>query len=181
MYDGKSLMYTSNDYEPLNLPTGLRLQISFKFSLTDSEYLTLTQMNQDLSKYVSYRVYKGTQDVTDYYHLFFDYPDILKHQICSYVPIYVAPRYIEVASASASKVEDGTPLTNPTVNIIEGTLIADHVISVPVQGSIDIVGTAPNFINPNKFQILTSDEQDVTDNYIIYLRYGELTILPKNE
>ena len=122
------------------------------------------------------KVFDKGKDVTDYIHLICDYMDTEINRQSSYVPIYIDKRYIEIASPSATKIEDGTPLTNPTVYMVEGTLIQGHSLEAVVEGKVATVGSKPNKIA--FIAIFNENGDDVTDNYNIIPRMGTLTILP---
>jgi hypothetical protein len=94
----------------------------------------------------------------------------------SYVPIYIDKRYIEIATPSATKIEDGTPLTNPNVYLVEGNLLDKHSIKAVVEVKVETVGSKLNMIK--SITIYNENGDDVTENYNIVPRMGTLTILP---
>ena len=71
-YDGTPLVMEDGDYEVIEMPDGITLTLSLNISLTEPGFLTLTQINADKDRYVSYTVYQNGIDVTHQYQLTFD-------------------------------------------------------------------------------------------------------------
>ena len=95
----------------------------------------------------------------------------------SYVPMRVDPRNIELTSASQSKLEDGKPLSNGTVTVTKGSLVAGHTLTATAIGEITSVGETPNMIDLSSVVIKDRSGKDVTDNYKIIYHTGTLTVI----
>ncbi|MBR6769427.1 MAG: hypothetical protein IKM34_08085, partial [Clostridia bacterium] len=175
-YDGTPLYFEQDDYEIIELPDGVELVLNLNISLTDVGSLSLSDINENLSDYVTYRVYRDGKDVTAEHVLFFDTFDSSSE---AYLPIRVDKRPIVVTSASQTKVDDGTPLENHDVFISKGSLAEGHRLEVNVIGFIDIAGSVENEIA--SAVILDEYGMDVSSNYEIECIHGTLTILPSDE
>ena len=173
-YDGTPLYFEDYDYEIIDMPEGLELDISLNISLTDAGQITLSEINENLEEYVSYRVYKHGVEITENCVIIFDTFD---YGDPSYVPIRVDRRPITVTTASETKVEDGKPLENGGFEITVGSLVEGHSISVEVVGFIDVVGS--DFNNIENITLTAPDGTDVIENYDITVVLGELTIISK--
>jgi PKD repeat protein len=93
------------------------------------------------------------------------------------VTVTVTSKILEITAASASKVYDGTPLTNSGYNITAGGLAAgDSLISVTVTGSQTVVGSSNNV--PSN-ALIRNDGTNVTASYNITYVNGTLTVTPK--
>ena len=176
-YDGKSLTFEDLDYEIIDIPLGFELKLELNISLTDVGQITLSEINENLEKFVSFRVYdwRGTE-VTENCILVFDTFDFGNHD---YIPIRVDARPITVTSASETKVDNGKPLTNKGYTITSGSLAAGHSITVNVIGRVEEVGSDFNYVE--SVVIKAEDGTDVTANYNVNLMLGELTIIPKDD
>jgi hypothetical protein len=84
-----------------------------------------------------------------------------------------APLTIRVNSAE--KIYDGTPLTNPTAVIAQGSLFSGDRLVYEVTGSLTDAGTAPNELNRSDVAIYHGAD-DVTENYVITPVNGILTV-----
>lgn len=174
-YDGTALRFQLDDYEIIDgLTSGLNLSVTFKASLTDVGVLTLTDINSDVSKYITYKVTKSGRDVTLKYRIVFD---VMPDTSDSYVPMRVDPRSIELTSASQSKLEDGKPLTNSAVSITKGSLASGHTLSANAIGEITSAGETTNDIDLSSVVITDRKGNDVTDNYNIIFHTGTLTVI----
>ena len=69
---------------------------------------------------------------------------------------------------------DGTPLTNDTVYVSQGSLAEGHTLVTEVMGSIQDTGVIQNVITTA--QILDAEGNDVTNCYKIVKTHGYLTI-----
>ncbi len=173
-YDGTPLTFEDGDYEIIDIPDGFELELYLDISLTNAGQITLSEINEEFDKYVSYRVYRYGVDVTENCSLVFE-----SFGSSEYVPIRVDKRPITITSASETKVEDGAPLENGSCSITVGTLVEGHNISVIVDGFIDYVGSEENSIE--SVTVTDADGTDVTDNYQITTNPGELTIISKDD
>ena len=172
-YDGTPLRYEDEDYEIIDIPEGLTLKVNFNIELTDVGAITLADINKNIESCISYRVYKGNDDVTKYYSLICD---VFETTDSSYIPIRVDNRYIEITSASENKVDNGKPLQNSTVTVTLGSLVSGHKLSAVATGYLDVVGSTENFVDEHNVIITDRDGNDVTQNYAIMIIPGTLTI-----
>lgn len=81
-------------------------------------------------------------------------------------------RSVTLTSESASKVYDGTPLTNDTVNVGDKGFVEGEGATYNVTGTITNVGTTDNTFT------YTLNEGTKADNYNITKNEGKLTITP---
>ena len=95
-----------------------------------------------------------------------------------YDAVNIAKRAITVMAGSAEKPYDGTPLTNNTASITEGSLVEGQQIFYTVTGTVTNVG---DFV-PNVLSNVTikSSEDDVTSNYEITMVNGTLTVTARD-
>lgn len=177
-YDGKALSFAEDDYEIIQMEEGLTLELSLNISMTNVGVLTLSDINANREKYVSYKVYKDGVDVTEDYSLLFDVFDFTQED---YVPMRIDPRVIELTAATASKLYDGKPLKNSAVSITKGTLVSGHTLQASASGSITNVGTEENVIEEDTVRITDAHGNDVTKNYQIICRNGTLTVVESDD
>jgi len=93
----------------------------------------------------------------------------------SYGDLTVTPRVISVASSTATKAFDGTPLINHDYQIMSGSLAAAESIEVVISGSQVVIGKSVNTIESI---LIFNNGVDVTTNYSIEVSEGELTVSP---
>lgn len=172
-YDGTPLRYEDSDYEVIEIPEGVDIKLVMNIELTEVGHLTLTDINENLAKYVSCSVYKNGKKINSGYTLIFDVFDSTDP---SYVPIVISPRYIELTSATQSKQADDKPLMNDQVYISYGSLVNGHSLTALAMGYIDSVGSAENEIDIMSINIVDRNGNSVLHNYSIGLVNGELTI-----
>lgn len=79
-----------------------------------------------------------------------------------------------IQTGSASKVFDGTALESKTWNILSGKLSKEHELEVKVKGQQTVVGKSENVA---EVVIRDSSGMDVTDEYDIEMKYGELEVI----
>ncbi len=161
-YDGTPLQYEEDDYTVAGLPNGYRLELSLKgVGLTDAGILQKSELEA-----LPVAVYDSSgRNVTDQFYIDYDMTNALM----------VSRRTITVASMSETKLYDGAPLTNGTYWIASGSLVEGHTLSANVTGCITDVGTANNTIS--SVTIRNENGVVVTDNYLIRLSFGKLTVL----
>ncbi len=92
-----------------------------------------------------------------------------------YGDLMVTPRSITITSGSATKVFDNTELTYNDYEITEGSLVLSETIVVDIIGSQLTIGKSVNLIDSIH---IYSDGVDVTNNYIINIIEGELSVTP---
>ena len=177
-YDGDPLAFEDSDYEIIEMPKGVTLELRLDISLTEPGSLTLTEINKDLERYATYTVYQNGKNVTSQYQLIFD---TFEGTDPSYVPIRVDQRPIEITSASQTRQDNGEPLSNDQVFISQGSLVAGHKLVAKAQGTISGVGTAKNTLTLENVQILDAYGNDVTACYDISIIEGLLTITPPSQ
>jgi hypothetical protein len=177
-YDGSPLAFEDEDYEIIEIPDGVQLELHLNISRTEAGMITLTDINSDIDRYVEYRAYKDGKDVTDEYVLIFDTFD---HTSESYVPLRVDRRLITLTSASQTKIYDGEMLTNPQVMVTQGSLIGGHTLEAVASGYIITPGFAENTLEDHNIKVVDSEGRNVTYNYDIHIRCGILTVVPAEE
>ena len=177
-YDGTPLRYESDDYEIISMPDDLSLKISFNIEITDVGVITLADINENIEKLITYRVYKGREDVTKYYTLICD---VFENTSDNYVPLRVDPRFIEITSASETRVDNGKPLENGSVSVTQGSLIGGHTLSAKVMGYLDMVGSVENYIDGFSIVITDINGNDVSENYYVMIVNGTLTLTDPKE
>lgn len=87
------------------------------------------------------------------------------------------PQPITLRSISASKVYDGTPLTATGLEIVEGSLLPGHRLSVVDSVAFTNVGIRDNTL---RVKILDENGNDVSKEYLIGYEYGTLEIVSKD-
>ncbi|MBQ8448836.1 MAG: transglutaminase domain-containing protein [Clostridia bacterium] len=122
----------------------------------------------DVSSLSDVKVTYGGEDITNNYDI-----------TCLEGELTVVPRIISVASGSAEKLYDGTPLTNSEIFLAESSydmLVDGHEIVGTPYGSQTEVGESENIFDIGDVRILGSGE-DVTANYSISSEsYGTLRV-----
>ena len=81
-----------------------------------------------------------------------------------------------LASASATGVYNGNPLTDVEWHLVEGTIQEGHALYVNVSGSQTNVGTSDNHISATIFD---QKMKDVSSKYEIEYRVGKLEVVPR--
>ena len=164
VYDGTPLSETTFNIVDGELVTGHKLVPSFNTSVTnagDKEQAVMTAKIFD----------EAGIDVTSNYTLNIDATD---------AELTIDKRPLVVTSASASKVFDGTELTNhevTTKGLVEGHEF--RIISGSSQSSIINVGTVDNVLDNIEYDIFDEDGKSVKDDYVVaYQNVGKLTITP---
>ncbi|MBR7161355.1 MAG: hypothetical protein IKD07_02980, partial [Clostridia bacterium] len=172
-YDGKPLAFGADDFEFIELPDGVTVELTLNISLTDVGYLTLSKLNQDFEQYAQYRVYeKGTmKDVTKRYRIIFSQGELADF----YVPIRVQKRNITVTAESATKQYDGEALTNENAFISVGTLLEGHRLEYVTAGSLTAPGTRRNKVV--QAVVYDAEGYNITSNYFINKESGLLTVI----
>ena len=84
----------------------------------------------------------------------------------------VSKRAITITADSASKVYDGTALTNNNVSLTNGTIAYGQSATYSASGSITNVGSTANIPNVE----IKSGTTDVTSNYVVTKINGTLTV-----
>ena len=175
-YDGQSLSFTYEDFSFLDFPEGFALGTTWNISLTEPGALSLTDIMRDLEKYIQYTVWdRNNKNVTSQYKLILGTPD---GNTSAYVPIFVNKRPLEITSASQSKQDDGSRLSNDQVYISRGSLVDGHRLIAVARGYVDGVGSAFNTIAEEDVKIVDRYGNDVTSFYNISVIPGLLTITP---
>ena len=171
-YNGTPLSFEQDDYEIIEIPQDMELDLKLHISLTGVGSISLSEINMNRDEYITYKVYYKGKDVTNQCTVIFE--EIMHSE--SYLPIRVDPSMITVISASQTKIDDGTPLTNSSVSLFSGLLVTGHRIVADVVGIQEEEGSSENFIQ--SVRILDENDNDVTDYYEISKMFGKLTILP---
>ncbi len=101
-------------------------------------------------------------DVTMGYDITYEYGTLTIHAIS-----------LIIKSPDDSKTYDGTPLSNNTWELINGTLLEGHELIVDVDNSITDVGSIKNVMNP---YVIDETGNDLSDMYDIEQLTGTLTV-----
>ena len=172
-YDGKTLAFEDGDFEFLDLPKGVTVELMLNIELTDIGHKSLSILNAEFEKYAQYRVYKTDtmEDVTEKYRIIFEKLPSTHF----YYPIRVEKRNITITAESATKQYDGTPLTSANAFISVGSLVEGHRMEYVTMGSQTGPGTKLNEV----VYVAIYDENgcDVTKNYKISTQDGILTVI----
>lgn len=94
---------------------------------------------------------------------------------CSYGTLSVTKRPLILTASSAIKNYDGTELTLDDYSVTSGKLVDGHELSVSVSGSITDAGSELNKLTAS---VLDGNQMDVTSNYNIEIRDGNLIVNP---
>ncbi|MDE7265481.1 MAG: hypothetical protein K2N52_04335, partial [Clostridia bacterium] len=114
---------------------------------------------------ITVKIFSGSKDVTSNYSLTYD-NGTLK----------INPRPITVTTDGATKVYDGTALTNGQYKLtstLTPALVKDHFEEVTFTGSQTDAGTGKNTVT---VKILSPADGDVSDNYTVTVNAGSLTV-----
>jgi hypothetical protein len=177
-YDGTELTFAQDAYDILSIERDVSLTVvKIDISLTEVGRLSLSDLNADPDRYMTYRIEREGTDVTDEFLVEFAEPE---GSSVSYAPIRIDPRTIEVTSKSVTKIYDSMPLICEDVFVSMGSLVEGHYLSASTEGEITEVGEVFNEI----IQVLIYNEngEDVTDNYSIsgYIE-GVLKVIPEED
>ncbi|MBQ7344809.1 MAG: hypothetical protein IJW45_01945 [Oscillospiraceae bacterium] len=89
--------------------------------------------------------------------------------------ISILARHITVTSPDKSKTYDGVALTADPVRLIGGTLVPGHQLVPEPNDPILLPGTVPI---QGAYRVVSEAGIDVTDQYAVHERFGELTVKP---
>ncbi|ERJ11680.1 hypothetical protein [Haloplasma contractile] len=89
----------------------------------------------------------------------------------------VIPRDIEIKPEYQEREYDTTPLESKKVDVIGGSLVSNQIAEYEIIGSQVTVGTSESVITSYK---IFEDGADVSRNYNIKYRVGELVVKPRN-
>jgi len=173
-YDGTPLTFMDDDYELITeLPEGMTIDIDIHISLTNAGQLTMSDINSNLSEYITYTVYMYGEPVADSVLLVLD---VFEGMSEDYVPIKIDRVDLELASGSMSKEYDGEELVYDKVYVSKGSLANGDVLDAHASGMITDRGQTSNIIYEKDVRIVNRYGEDVTDNYNITLVEGTLTV-----
>ena len=157
VYDGQKHGVTVN-----GVVEGDKVQYSVdgkNFSDTVPEYADVTKEND--GRYPVYvKVTNGTESIDKE----------------SYVKIN--PKPLTLISADDTKVYDGTPLTNNGYTYTENVLVEGHELTAVVEGSVTNVAEGKVANKVVSYKIMNGEE-DVTENYAVTPKDGELEVTAK--
>ena len=157
VYDGQKHGVTVN-----GVVEGDKVQYSVdgkNFSDTVPEYADVTKEND--GRYPVYvKVTNGTESIDKE----------------SYVKIN--PKPLTLISADDTKVYDGTPLTNNGYTYTENVLVEGHELTAVVEGSVTNVAEGKVANKVVSYKIMNGEE-DVTENYTVTPKDGELEVTAK--
>lgn len=83
---------------------------------------------------------------------------------------------ITIITSSSSKIYDGKPLSNNGWYILSGSIKDNETLEVTMLSEITDVGSINNEIGVTIFD---KDNNNITENYIIHINTGTLTVLPR--
>ena len=171
-YDGRPAVWGDGDYAILTLPDGVTLSLTVTVPADGIGIMSLSTLNRNADACAVYTLTRNGEDVTAGYAVVFTLPEGLEE-----TPVLtVNPRAIELTAASATRVENGDPLTAPTVYLTKGSLAAGHTLTAAATGAQTEVGESTNTVS--SYKILDADGRDVTSLYRVTTVEGTLTVLP---
>lgn len=94
----------------------------------------------------------------------------------TYGTLTVTKRPLTYVTESFSKIYDATPLTNPNLSVILGSLVSTHQFEVTSYPSITNVGVISNELS---IEIIHTSGQIKTSNYDLTIILGQLEIIPR--
>ncbi len=193
-YDGKQLSYQNSLYKLISIPEGATASVYVTISMTDVGMLTLNTLNRDPQRYTSsYSVTRDGEDITDDCPLVFvlsgmdegeaDLPEdetgSVRRSDAAEPVLIIKPRAIELTAASAIRMDDGTPLSDPTVELTRGQLVSWHTLVAVAVGTCTAPGSVENRVG--EVLILDAYGQDVTSCYAITCVSGTLTLVGEDD
>ena len=152
VYDGTAL--ESAGVDVIGVPVGFSLSAKTKGSVTDAGYV--------MAEVDSYIITNAAgQDVTDQFG----------NVAIGKASLVVTKRPVTLASAGASKVYDGTALTERKVSVEDGSLASGEEFGYDFFGFQTSVGSSKN-----TFAAKPGNGSTKVENYDIAYRYGTLTV-----
>ena len=152
VYDGTAL--ESAGVNVIGVPAGFSLSAKTKGSVTDAGYVTA-----EIDSYIITNA--AGQDVTDQFG----------NVAIGKALLVVTKRPVTLASAGASKVYDGTALTERKVSVEDGSLASGEEFGYDFFGFQTSVGSSKN-----TFAAKPGNGSTKVENYDIAYRYGTLTV-----
>ena len=152
VYDGTAL--ESAGVNVIGVPAGFSLSAKTKGSVTDAGYVTA-----EIDSYIITNA--AGQDVTDQFG----------NVAIGKASLVVTKRPVTLASAGASKVYDGTALTERKVSVEDGSLASGEEFGYDFFGFQTSVGSSKN-----TFAAKPGNGSTKVENYDIAYRYGTLTV-----
>lgn len=171
-YDGKSATF-STECAILTGPDGVEVRLIPLVEFTSVAQIKVSDMNNKLEEYFSWKVFVNGVDQTDAFTPIFILPEWMGSG--DYIPFEIKQRQIELTSASCTKVDDGKELTAPEVTVSKGTLAEGDVLYAEAIGSLDEVGECENRIGI--VRIYNALGEDVTSSYDIQKKPGKLCVI----
>ena len=151
-YDGTAL--ESAGVNVIGLPAGFTLSAKTKGSITDAGYVTA-----EVDSYIITNA--AGQDVTDQFG----------NVATGKASLVVTKRPVTLVSGDASKVYDGTALTESKVSVEDGSLASGEELGYDFFGFQTSVGSSKN-----TFAAKPGNGSTKVENYDITYRYGTLTV-----
>ena len=192
-YDGEKLENTDYTIEDSDfIATGYKLEIAYIYDKVDVYTLTIGDIMNDksnFSKYFSFRVMNGDEDITHLYYIDLvpdpdleldPDPEAKIESPSDYIVGRINPKTIEIASESVEAVYvEGKELKNGTVTVIMGPLLDGHRLVATTTATLKEVGSIENTVNMDSIFIFDAYENEVSQNYNIIVHHGVLTFLPQ--
>ena len=174
-YDGVPALWRDGDYAVLSAPDGVTITLTVTLPADRIGILTLSELNRHISAYVDWSLTQNGTDVTANYALVFTLPTGMEE-----TPVLtVTARAIQLTAATETRVENGRPLSNSTVYLTKGSLVAGHTLVATASGTQATVGSSSNTVST--YNILDADGRDVTSLYRVTTVDGLLTVLPATD
>ena len=152
VYDGTAL--ESAGVNVIGVPAGFTLSAKTKGSITDAGYVTA-----EVDSYIITNA--AGQDVTDQFG----------NVATGKASLVVTKRPVTLVSGDASKVYDGTVLTEHKVSVEDGSLVSGEELGYDFFGFQTSVGSSKN-----TFAAKPGNGATKVENYDIAYRYGTLTV-----
>ncbi|MDO5791103.1 MAG: hypothetical protein Q4Q41_00880 [Coriobacteriia bacterium] len=152
VYDGMAL--ESAGANAIGVPAGFTLSAKTKGSITDAGYVTA-----EVDSYIITNA--AGQDVTDQFG----------NVATGKASLVVTKRPVTLVSGDASKVYDGTALTEHEVSVADGSLVSGEEFGYDFFGFQTSVGSSKN-----TFAAKPGNGATKVENYDITYRYGTLTV-----
>ena len=175
-YSGTKHYYGAQEYAVVSMPSGIKFVLnSVNISMTNVGTLTSNEINQSITDYLNFSVYKNgsTTDISENYTVMV----VNWGDQGEYIPFEIIKRTITITTASQTKKYDGSPLTNNSFYVSYGELADGHKINLDVIGTITAVGISHNTVNKESLIIFDSNGIDLTANYEVVIIPGKLEVI----
>ena len=173
-YDGTPLSFGITDYDISSTVSLAGIEIDVHISQTDVGYITLSELNENVAKYVSITVDKAASNIRPDQKIIVYFSQRAYSVLAAKPILQVDARPITVVASSASKFYDGTPLQSDAYYINGGVLCQGHRIEVRINGTIHNPGHKENEVMG--VVILNELGENITFNYAVTTQNGVLMV-----